>query len=644
MYKYSTIQPLLSKIEYLQNQINNNNNNNNNNNTNNNNENDGEYHEVGSLTISPNDELQGKYVGAATGSNFAKLLLNQVQLPKLENIDNISSNNFIDMKYFTNLNIKSFATIPTYSIGKFLTNNYINLIQPYFPIINIKHLLINFEKLYKCPQNLDYHEKYILFMVFAISSERCENCNYLNTYHNQFKPIEYYNTSQKYFDKINNTRSINTIQELLILFIWVQFTNIFKDDNGDSWYLGRYIMSLVMEFNLHNVLTDSLLSNEEKEFRNRLFWTTYVLERTNAVKCGRGLSLREDDINVPLPIFNINGEDSIIDNNNNNTSSYLEKFEYPSYNEIKFNALFISIRLNKIYTILLETVYISRTKGQIPKLSMESIIQYKENLQKMIFEIIEDMNKNISIELMYYHELIIKAYIASIMLNRPSPSFLNPDNKSILQCKEDCEKSLDSFLFLINTEYKLIPSYLHDLVNIGLTMNYCCMKIDSNSDNLKKFSNKLIEIMNKIINDYPNFIKFKNLYIIISSIIIESFTNNNNEINEIPKPLVQIKEQLNNIRQDKQKKIYMRDPFKTKDGRISKATIVNDVQSPRGGLSTAQYDNLFQYPINEQTRYNEIDPVTQELFQDVFKRYYQGNDSVQEDISELFEFQKFNWN
>jgi hypothetical protein len=38
-----------------------------------------------------------------------------------------------------------------------------------------------------------------------------------------------------------------------------------------------------------------------------------------------------------------------------------------------------------------------------------------------------------------------------------------------------------------------------------------------------------------------------------------------------------------------------------------------------------------------------FDSMTQELFQDVFKQYYQGNESVKDDINQLFEFQKFSW-
>ncbi|KAG0671260.1 serine/threonine-protein kinase dbf2, partial [Pichia californica] len=470
--------------------------------------------EVGSLTSASNNEGQGKYIGAATGSNFAKMFLNQMHIQKLDELDHLSNldlsiNDYSNVSFFSH----SCATLPPYNIAKLAVNNYVNFIHIFYPILNIKDLLSSLNHIYTNPSGLDYHEKYIIFMVIAIGLEKGDLDSTLSTYYNQFKPIEFYNTAQRYLHRLLSNRTLETLQELLLLVVWMTSINIFKDDNGDLWYLGRYVMSLAIELNLHKIpSSNKYLSEYNKELRNRLFWSTYILERSNAVKFGRGLSIRKNDIQINYPKFM---NDDIIDDSS-----------FYSYNRINLVPCLISIDLYEIYTLLLETIYISRTKGSKPKISDEEIFQYKIKIQDLITKTLERIDKDVNNSLFCYHELKIKTLIASIILNRPSPSFLSPDLRSLLTCKDNCMQCLDSFKYLIHTNWRSSPSNLHDLVNISLTMIFCCWKTEVNSDLLKSFSSDIIIIMTDVIKFFPSFIKFKNLYIVVSSIIIRGFEKN----------------------------------------------------------------------------------------------------------------------
>lgn len=74
----------------------------------------------------------------------------------------------------------------------------------------------------------------------------------------------------------------------------------------------------------------------------------------------------------------------------------------------------------------------------------------------------------------------------------------------------------------------------------------------------------------------------------------------------------------NNVQVQQQQHLQQQQPFMNVDPYISNTTMPD-------GMGT-------------------VDPMTQELFQDIFNKYYfQGNDSIKEDIDQLFEFQKFNW-
>lgn len=701
-------------------------------------------HEVGSLTNSNNDDTQGKYIGAATGSNFAKVFLKQMHLQKLDDLNYLSSNDFSSNDLNSSFYSSSCASLPPYSLAKLAIDKYINSIHIYYPALIIKDLLNSLDLIYNSPKDLTYHEKYIIFIVIAIGLERGEkDSNFIN-YYNQFKPIEFFNTAFKYLEKLLINRSIFSLQELLLLLIWLIHKNVFQDDIGDLWHLGRYLMTLAIELNLsdpnenesENKNKNKNLTDSKKELNNRLFWTTYILERSNAVKFGRGLSLRRQDIKTDLPKLT---PDDYLFNNTKNKNLLLG-----DYNQVKFNPCLISIELYEIYGVLLETVYISRTTGSKPILSIETIIDYKNRIQESVNKLLIQLNNDIPDNLACYHELRIKSCIASIILNRPSPSFPSPDFDSLIRCKQDCLQSIESFKYLTTLNWKTSPNCLHELVNIGLTMIFCCWKTEKDSELLKTFSTETVEIMNEMIKFYPNFVKFKNLYIVVSSIIIHGFDKNlqfkrvNSNASsvsadmlfaDVPSPLQQLKQNLqhqnqpqsqsqsqpesqsqsqsqslgsipirNNQNQYQHQHGYQNQytqqlsrnssdvshqHFDQNDSiqRINRANNIDQGISPltqgpdyvqtRIHTQTKNGDQIQNQSNDQQSIFsnnqnqtshssypmqhnlpqnytyqngNVMDSLTQELFQDVFKQYYfQGNQTVREDIDQLFEFQKFNW-
>jgi hypothetical protein len=732
--------------------------------------------EVGSLTTSTNDEHRGKYIGAATGSNFAKLLLKQIHLQKLDNLENLSVPDFATHDSSFELYSNSCAPLPPYSLGKLFVRKFVNRILSFFPIIVLKDFLVKFETIYTRPHTLDNHTKYIIFMVLALGYERGERDPLLMNHYNQFKPIEYFNTAQRYLEKLVLNRSLETIQELILLLLWRLGTNAFGDDSGDSWYMGRYIMALSIENGIHKESKDEMLTEMQKEFRNRLFWSVFFLERGNAVKHGRGLSLKMKEITAPLPKVM---PDDLFDWCTNGEPVF------ETYSKMKVVASLLGVELFEIYGVILETVYISRTKGSKPILSIETIINYKVRIQESINRVLKRIDNEVPHDVMAYYEIKIQTHMASIILNRPSPSFPSPDEQSIQRCKDDCLQALKCYTFIKHTEEKAMPSCLHDIVSVGLTMIYCCWKTEKDAELLKTFSTSMVSVMNDLIRFYPNFIKFKNLYIIVSSIIIEGFENTKKgaarSFNDIPMPLKQSKENAKPIPvlysnpatfnescgygappvnanaqtfmrmtpfgrasdtvypgsnpppfphaqplpqhqlpsqpyllqsqsqshmqpqnnshlqsqphpQQQLQQLYERHPsipgnaqygYKAMMSEMPPALnnknintpgvrnreILND-QSPRGTIyqpnvsrsktllhnyntpqlrqpsahTSLQYQG---HPAYAQAQGQEtagmFDSMTQELFQDVFKQYYQGNESVKDDINQLFEFQKFSW-
>lgn len=80
--------------------------------------------EVGTLTTSSNEDLQGKYIGAATGTKFAKMFLRQMHLQKLDDLEHLSTCDFSLDDTNVGMLSRSCAPLPPFGIAKMAVNNY----------------------------------------------------------------------------------------------------------------------------------------------------------------------------------------------------------------------------------------------------------------------------------------------------------------------------------------------------------------------------------------------------------------------------------------------------------------------------------------------------------------------------------------
>lgn len=89
---------------------------------------------------------------------------------------------------------------------------YINTIHIYYPLLLIHELKNSLELIYKNPRQVSYYEKFILFMVISLGLDRSEKDTEFFQYHNQFKPVEYFNTAYRYLEEVLSNRSISKHQ------------------------------------------------------------------------------------------------------------------------------------------------------------------------------------------------------------------------------------------------------------------------------------------------------------------------------------------------------------------------------------------------------------------------------------------------
>ncbi|KAG7881973.1 hypothetical protein KL935_002177 [Ogataea polymorpha] len=454
-------------------------------------------HEVGSLVVT-NNINSGKYIGAATGLNFARLFLKQLDLK-----NNLDKPNTSDFENFDLEVTQSCAALPSQQMSKFLLQKYIDTLQIYYPIHNIPQLLLLQTNIYERPQEISRYEKYTFFMIMAIASQKLTHADAIR---NPFTPNEYYNTASRYLENILGNRSEKSLQALLLLVIWKLESDALEDDNGDLWYLSRFCMSLAMELGVHRYNPTWSFGEERDEQRNRLFWCSYIADRSVAMKFGRGLSLRTKAIDTPLP--KLLKDDYII---NLKTS----------YNEVQLLPSIMLIKISEIAGDMLESVYTSRTTGSEPPLDDEQIQSIRSELQDRLDIWMKQVEIEVPNNLICYHELKVRYCVFSIVLNRPSPSFPLPDGVAVQLCKEKCILGVECYNSLIASAWKVTPTCLHDILAIGLTMIYCCWRLESNATDINNFSRRLLKIMQEACTYYPKYTRFKSLYETVSGAIAE---------------------------------------------------------------------------------------------------------------------------
>ncbi|KAG7813078.1 hypothetical protein KL924_001826 [Ogataea haglerorum] len=453
--------------------------------------------EVGSLVVT-NGMNAGKYIGAATGLNFARLFLKQLNLN-----NQLVKSKANDFENFDSEATQSCAALPSQRLSKLLLLKYIDSLQMYYPIHGIPQLQSLQQKIYSQPQNMSRYDKYTFFMILAIASNKLTHKDAIR---NPFTANEYYNTASKYLENILGNRSENSLQALLLLVVWKLESDALEDDNGDLWYLSRFCMSLAMELGVHRYNPTWNFGEQRNEQRNRLFWCSFIIDRTVAMKFGRGLSLRNQAIDTPLPKL-LNDDYNVSANT--------------SYHHVQLLPSIMLIRICEIAGDMLETVYISRKLGAQPLLKDDELRSIRTNLQERLDSWMRQVNDEVPLNLPCYYELKVRYCVVSIVLNRPSPSFPYPDGATIELCKAKCIAGMECYKHLITNGWKVTPTCLHDMLAIGLTMIYCCWRLDSDSKEINEFSEGLLNLMQEACLYYYKFSRFKSLYETVSDAIKE---------------------------------------------------------------------------------------------------------------------------
>ena len=359
------------------------------------------------------------------------------------------------------------AALPPRQTTRILFHNYIARVHTWWPVLPLPHLRRTIRRLYENPQGCNDYEKFVVFIVLALSSKALVDGNESLGMMDLNDPSAYFRTSLHFFSNFHNySRNLQSLHCIIFITIWM-LSSSYKHLHNDLWHLVRYAMSVAIELGLHRHSDSWGFSTEEIEFRNRTWWCAYALERQVAVVTGRVLSIRDHAIHTLKP-----------------SSAGVDVLERPEalvaplfhrYGVAIFNAM---IRLRQIGGRVLESVYIAR--GPDSKTLFTSF----QSICSQVEEICKDLEQwKRELELLdikhtrEYYEIKIEYCVLLVLIHRPSPTFMIPSHQMVASCSKAASSAVRQWSNIKSQFgiYSIVPTFrtLHSILMVGLAAAYC---------------------------------------------------------------------------------------------------------------------------------------------------------------------------
>lgn len=212
----------------------------------------------------------------------------------------------------TSVNVQRAYKNPLTSFARFHINHTFLLRREIMEIFNKVYHISPAQP----PSSQDYFR---LFMIFSISAVTRFRRSVSNEH-----PYGYYLAAQNYLSSIPLVRSLDAIQNLLLVARFGMYHHIgtYKMPGERSslpilthlgmslWDISRFCMRQCIEQDLH-LQCEPRHSLLQQQHRRRIFWECYILDRYSSGVLGRPFAIADRDITVQLPV---NADDETIDN------------------------------------------------------------------------------------------------------------------------------------------------------------------------------------------------------------------------------------------------------------------------------------------------------------------------------------------
>lgn len=218
-------------------------------------------------------------VGNAAGATFARIFFKQLDLDvhgfKSSISQQSSAVGAADMSFDP---ISHRASLPSKAISQLLLSYYIAHVHIWWPIFHLPTLRSWFSQIYTSPRTCDCFHRYAIFMVLALGAHEAAGAATYKALHDIFLPENYYSTAMTFYDQVSIGTGLQSLQATLLLTVWMTRASNLAD-NGKLWQISRFAMSMAIELGCHRNNRRWDFGSVENEIRNRLWWSTYALER-----------------------------------------------------------------------------------------------------------------------------------------------------------------------------------------------------------------------------------------------------------------------------------------------------------------------------------------------------------------------------
>ncbi|OAL18386.1 hypothetical protein AYO22_10706 [Fonsecaea multimorphosa] len=190
------------------------------------------------------------------------------------------------------------APLPPVEKATSFMTAYLSYIHPNFPFLSKRQLWKAHHSRHETENASSreaHHDDVVLLLVYAIGSRCLKLVGSEQVAESE--PESFYHSAMAKIQDQLNVPSVQNIQVILLVAIYA-----LRSPSGSSiWHLCGLMIRQCIELGLHRQLRKDDNTAHSDEFKRRLFWSIYHLERRIVLVLGRPLTIADDEIDNPLP-------------------------------------------------------------------------------------------------------------------------------------------------------------------------------------------------------------------------------------------------------------------------------------------------------------------------------------------------------
>lgn len=257
---------------------------------------------------------EAHYVGSSSGLHIARAVLetaerNSTTFGGLNEVEPVAEANELRA-----LSQTLVTTLPLQETATELAYVFFNQFQVQYPILEESVFMSNIPRIYGegepgASNESNFQQLFILRMVLAISL----HCLSKTTPAASGLASNYSAIALKELPEILLRRDIQSLQCLLLVLL----LSLLQQTQLPIWYISGMCTRMCIDLGLHNEksikeTSETEASNEhsahQMDCKRRLFWVTYIFDRTLGSVLGRPITILEDMIDVDYPVSSITRE------------------------------------------------------------------------------------------------------------------------------------------------------------------------------------------------------------------------------------------------------------------------------------------------------------------------------------------------